>query len=140
MSSWDSYLDNLCEQSKDSSRKSHCDKAAIISLDGGASWISQGLPHGINLSPAEGMKIAIMMKTGDFSSAQANGIVLEGVKYQFLREDGKVAFAKKKDHGAITIQKSKSAVVIGHTAEGCQQGNTNKAVGVIADYLESVGM
>ncbi|MFM6308267.1 MAG: profilin family protein, partial [Dolichospermum sp.] len=50
------------------------------------------------------------------------------------------ALAKRKGHGAITIQKSKSAVVIGHTAEGCQQGNTNKAVGVIADYLESVGL
>lgn len=140
MSSWDCYLDNLCEQSKDSNGKSHCDKAAIISLDGGASWASPNLLRGINLSPAEGSKIAIMMKSGDFSSAQANGITLEGVRYQFLREDSKVAFAKKTGYGALTIQKSKSAVVIGHTAEGCQQGNTNKAVGVIADYLESVGM
>ena len=55
------------------------------------------------------------MKSGDFNSAKANGIVLEGVKYQFLREDGIVAFAKKAGYGAITIQKSKSAVVIGHT-------------------------
>jgi len=138
--SWDSYLDNLCVQSNDATGKAHCDKAAIISLDGGAAWTSPNHPRGIQLSLAEGQKIAQMMKSGDFSSAQANGIVLEGVKYQFLREDGKVAFAKKKNHGAITIQKSKSAVVIGHTAEGCQQGNTNKAVGVIADYLESVGM
>ena len=138
--SWDSYIDNLIDQSNDSTGKPHTDKAAIISLDGGASWTSPNHPHGIQLTPAEGQKIAFMMKSGDFSSAQANGIVLEGVKYQFLREDGKVAFAKKKDHGAITIQKSKSAVVIGHTPEGSQQGNTNKAVGVIADYLESVGM
>ncbi|CAD5937247.1 MULTISPECIES: profilin [Planktothrix] len=138
--SWDSYLDNLCAQSNDSTGKAHCGKAAIISLDGGASWTSPNHPYGIQLTPAEGQKIAQMMKSGDFSSAQANGIVLEGVKYQFLREDGKVAFAKKKGFGAITIQKSKSAVVIGHTLEGSQQGNTNKAVGVIADYLESVGM
>ena len=138
--SWDSYLDNLCQQSNDASGKPHCGKAAIISLDGGASWTTPNHPHGIQLTAAEGQKIAQMMKSGDFTSAQANGIVLEGIKYQFLREDGKVAFAKKKDHGAITIQKSKSAVVIGHTSEGSQQGNTNKAVGVIADYLESVGM
>jgi len=138
--SWDSYLDNLCEQSNDSTGKAHCNKAAIISLDGGASWTSPNHPNGLQLSRTEGEKIASMMKSGDFSSAQANGIVLEGVKYLFLREDGKVAFAKKKDQGAITIQKSKTAVVIGHTAEGCQQGNTNKAVGVIADYLESIGM
>ncbi|MEZ2321158.1 MAG: profilin [Microcoleus sp.] len=138
--SWDSYLDNLVAQSNDSTGKTHCGKAAIISLEGGASWTTPNHPHGIQLTPAEGQKIAQMMKSGDFSSAQANGIVLEGVKYQFLREDGKVAFAKKKGFGAITIQKSKSAVVIGHTSEGSQQGNTNKAVGVIADYLESVGM
>lgn len=137
---WDSYLDNMIQQSKDSTGKSHCDKAAIISLDGGASWTSPNHPSGIQITPAEGQKIAQMMKSGDFSSAQANGIVLEGVKYQFLREDGKVAFAKKKDFGALTFQKSKSAIVIGHTPEGSMQGNTNKAVGVIADYLESVGM
>ena len=47
---------------------------------------------------------------------------------------------KKKDHGAISIQSSKTAIVIGHTAEGCQQGNVNKGVGVIAEYLESLGM
>ena len=47
---------------------------------------------------------------------------------------------KKKDFGAITLQASKTAIVIGHTTEGCQQGNTNKAVAVIADYLEGLGM
>ncbi|MFM5892410.1 MAG: profilin [Dolichospermum sp.] len=136
---YDSYIDNLCGQSNDYTGKAHCDKAAIISLDG-ASWTSPNHPHGIQLTPEEGLKIARMMKSGDFSSGQANGILLEGVKYVFLLEAGNVALAKRKGHGAITIQKSKSAVVIGHTAEGCQQGNTNKAVGVIADYLESVGL
>jgi profilin len=38
----------------------------------------------------------------------------------------------------LTIQKSKTAVIIGHTNEGMRQGNTNKAVAVTADYLESV--
>lgn len=33
-----------------------------------------------------------------------------------------------------------AAIVIGHTAEGKQQGNTNKAVAVIAEYLESMNM
>ena len=81
------------------------------------------------------------MKSKDFTTFQASGIFAGGVKYQFLREeDGKVVFGKKKDHGAITMQASKTAIVIGHTAEGCQQGNTNKGVAVIADYLESLGM
>jgi profilin len=138
--SWDSYIDNLCLQSVNNAGVQHTDKAAIISLNGGNSWISANHSQGLNLSPQEGQNIAQMMKSGDFSSAQANGIMIEGVIYQFLREDGKVAFAKNKDHGAITIQKSISAVVIGHTPVGKQQGNTNKAVGVIADYLESIGM
>jgi profilin len=138
--SWDSYIDGLLAQSNDSTGKAHCDKAAIISLDDGTSWTSPNHPCAIQLSTTEGATVAKMMKSGDFTSAQANGIVLEGIKYQFLREDGKVAFAKKAYHGAITIQKTKTAVVIGHTPEGSQQGNTNKAVGVIAEYLESVGM
>lgn len=71
----------------------------------------------------------------------AGGVHAEGVKYNFLREEeGKVVFAKKKDFGAITLQASKTAVVIAHCAEGCQQGNVNKGVGVIAEYLESLGM
>ena len=51
-----------------------------------------------------------------------------------------MAVAKKKDHGALTLQASKTAVVIGHTAEGQQQGMTNKGVAVIAEYLESLNM
>ena len=71
----------------------------------------------------------------------SGGIYAEGMKYQFLRvEDDKVMFGKKKEHGAITIQASKTAIVIAHTIEGSQQGNTNKGVAVIAEYLESLGM
>ena len=71
----------------------------------------------------------------------SGGIWAEGIKYQFLRqEDDKIVFGKKKDHGALTIQSSKTAIVIGHTREGCQQGNSNKGVAVIAEYLESLGM
>lgn len=81
------------------------------------------------------------MKSKDFTSFQASGIWAEGVKYQFLREeDGKLVLGKKKEHGAITLQCSKTAIVIAHCAEGMQQGNVNKGVGVIAEYLESLGM
>ena len=38
------------------------------------------------------------------------------------------------------MQCSKTAIVIAHTTEGSQQGNSNKGVAVIADYLESLGM
>lgn len=70
-----------------------------------------------------------------------SGIRVETEKYQFLREeDGKIVFAKKKGLGALTMQTSKTAIVIGHCPEGSQQGNLNKGVGVIAEYLESLGM
>ena len=71
----------------------------------------------------------------------ASGVMAEATKYQFLREEeGKTVYAKKKEQGAITMQASKTAIVIGHCPEGGQQGNTNKAVGVIAEYLESLNM
>ena len=87
------------------------------------------------------MNIAKAFKSKDFTTFQASGIYVEGIKYQFLREeDGKIVFGKKKDHGAITMQASKTAIVLAHMPEGGQQGCTNKGVGVIADYLESLGM
>ena len=71
----------------------------------------------------------------------SSGVSAEGIRYQFLREDeGKIVLGKRKEQGAITLQASKTAIVIGHCPEGGQQGNTNKGVAVIADYLESLGM
>ena len=55
-------------------------------------------------------------------------------------EDDKVVFGKKKGYGAITLQSSKTAIVIGHTKEGGQQGDTNQAVDFIAGYFESLGL
>jgi len=70
-----------------------------------------------------------------------SGITAAGQRYRFLREeDGKVVYAKLKGSGAITLQASKTAIVIAHCPEGGQQGSTNKAVNVIAEYLESLGM
>lgn len=90
---------------------------------------------------SEGANIAKCFKSKDFTAFQAGGIFAEGVKYQFLREeDGKLVLAKKKDQGAISMQASKTAIVIAHTSEGSQHGNSNKGVAVIADYLESLGM
>ncbi|KAJ8322382.1 hypothetical protein KUTeg_000853 [Tegillarca granosa] len=137
--SWDSYIDNLIGHSKDSAGNAHIDKAAIIGLDG-SQWTSQGIEHGININPSEAASIAKCFKNKDFTEFQGNGVKLDGVKYQFLRGEENIALAKKKDHGSVTMQASKSAVVIGHCPEGCQQGNTNKAVSCIAEYLESVNL
>ena len=40
--SWDSYIDNLIAQTKDSSGAAHADKACIIGLEGGAAWTTAG--------------------------------------------------------------------------------------------------
>ena len=70
-----------------------------------------------------------------------SGVRVEMQKYQFLREeDKKVVYAKFKKVGGVTLQASKTAIVIAHCPEGSQQGNCNKGVAVIAEYLESLGM
>jgi len=139
--SWDSYLDNLVAQTKDASGTAHVDKACIIGIDGGAPWTTSGHANALKMQGQEGVNISKCFKAKDFTTFMSGGIHLEGVKYQFLREeDGKVVLGKKKDHGAVTLQASKTAIVIAHCPEGCQQGNCNKGVGVIAEYLESLNM
>ncbi|CAH1796536.1 unnamed protein product [Owenia fusiformis] len=134
--SWDSYIDNLLGHSGGDT-----DKACIIGMDGGAKWTTDGHPNALKLQGQEGVNIANPFKSKDFTSFMAGGIFAEGIKYQFLRvEDDKVVLAKRKDSGALTMQASKTAIVIGHTKEGGQQGNTNKAVATIAEYLESLNM
>lgn len=139
--SWDPYLDNLLAQSRDQTGSTHADKACIIGLDGGAKWTSDGHANALRLTPEEARNIADCFKSGDFTPFMTEGIHAEGTKYQFLKEDDKkLVLAKKKDLGGLTMQKSKTAIVIAHTAEGKQHGNVNKAVNVIAEYLESVNM
>jgi profilin len=92
------------------------------------------------LETTEAQTIANCFKTRDFGQMQANGIRVGGNKYQFLREDdGKVVYGRCKGNGGIAMQKSKTAIIIGHYAEGSQGGQLNKGVSQIADYLESAG-
>jgi len=134
--SWDSYLDNLA---------GHCvqslDFGAIIGLDG-SKWTTDFHALSLKITPAEVATIVAAFKAQDYTTFQASGIHIAGMKYQFLRGDSEPALVlgKKKDEGAITLQASKSAIVIGHCIEGKSQGNVNKGVGVIAEYLESLGM
>lgn len=139
--SWDSYIDNLVAQTKDGSGTVHADRACIIGLVGGAPWTTAGHASALKLEIKESTDIAKCFQAKDFTAFMAGGIFAENVKYQFLREeDKKLVLGKKKGEGSITAQASKTAVVIAHTPEGCQQGNTNKGVSVIAEYLESLGM
>ena len=143
--SWDSYIDNLIGHAP-----ADCDKVAIIGLEPASSWTTSAHANHLNFLANEitdmaAVGLALVGDVADSDSKaiqglQASGIFIEGLKYQFLRRDGKVLIGKKKGEGSITIQASNTAVVVAHTKEGQTQGNTNKAVCIIAEYLESVSM
>ena len=95
----------------------------------------------LQLQANEAINIARCFKSKDFTLFMSSGVSAEGTGYQFLRVlDDKLVLAKRKESGALCIQATMTAVVIGHCPEGGQQGNTNKAVGIIGDYLESLNM
>ena len=92
-------------------------------------------------SPGEAASIARYFKTKDFTAFMSNCVRIEDQTYLFLRvEDEKVVYAKCKKFGGVTLQASKTAIVIAHCPEGSQHGYCNKGVAVIAEYLESLGM
>lgn len=135
--SWDGYLDSILGAANVSGPNT--DKAAIIGQDGSV-WTSAAGGKGMSIGAAEAKSLADAIKSKNFSGMQAGGLILEGVKYQFLREeDGKIVQAKKKDHGAVSCAASKQAIVIAHTAEGQQAGLSTKAAVSIAEYLEGMG-
>jgi len=130
---WDAYVDNLIGHSS-----GNCDLAALIGLNGQA-WTTPGANR-LNISDEERTTIATALSTEKEDVFQTNGIRVGGVKYQFLRKDENAYYGKKKDQGCITLQKTKQAIVIAHTIEGKQVGNVNKAVNIICEYLEGLGM
>lgn len=86
------------------------------------------------------MIIAECFRKKDFTGFSTD-IRVENEGYIFLRDiDNKMVLARRSDAAGITMQASKSAVVIARTREGGQQGITNIAVAKIAYYLESVNM
>ena len=129
---WDSYIDNLLGHGQ-----GHTDKVAIIGLNG-AKWTTDAHPASLKISLAEARVIGKAVNDDDEDTFQTKGVLVEGLKYQFLRRDENVYHAKLKDHGCISMQKTKTAVVIAHTKEGGSLGNTSKAVNAIAEYLEGL--
>jgi len=134
--SWDGYIDSIL-----GGAKGNADKACIIGLNGGP-WTTAAHASNINLVGTEAQTIGAAMSSGDYTPFQASGVIIGGEKYRFLRGDAEegLVLGKLKDQGSITIQKSETAVVIAHTMEGKQQGDTNTGVKAIVDYLKGMNM
>merc|ERR1712186_211087 len=136
--SWDSYIDNVIAHGK-MGETPQIDKAAIIGQNG-ALWTSHAHANSLKLSAEEALVIGSAFAKNDMSHPQANGLLIEGKKYQFLRGDDEVINLKLKEHGSITCAASSTAVVVCHCIEGGQLGQVNVAADVIADYLKSLNM
>lgn len=132
---WDGYIKNVIDRCPHD-----CDSVCILGLNDESPWTSDASPNHLKLAAGEAQVIAKCCKSKDFSNMMSNGVRVGGMKYQFLRvQDDKVVLAKKKDHGAITLNVTKQAVIVSHTKEGGQQGQTNNATQFVADHLESNG-
>jgi len=130
MAGWDGYIDSII-----STGEGHCDKVCIIGKDG-SQWTTPNHANALKIAAEEVQ--GIVAGTRDISHFQTKGAVVDGVKYQFLRNDEDQYYFKKKEFGALTVYCSKQAIVLGHTREGSQQGKTNCAVGKTVEYLKSV--
>merc|ERR1711931_98092 len=78
----------------------------------------------------------------DPSSGYSKGFTLNNIQFALLRvEDDKIIHGKGKSPHTlpVTIQKTGQAVVIGLGEKDAVAGQVSKAVGKIADYIESVG-
>ena len=65
----------------------------------------------MKLTQEEANAVSQAFQKKDFSNFQAQGIILEGIKFQFLRvEDDKLVLGKKKDVGSVTLQASKQGM------------------------------
>jgi len=135
--SWDGYIDHII-----SGTNAACDRACIIGLNGGGTWTTDAHASALKISPEEAVTIAAALASEDCTTFQTKGIMLGGVKYQFLRTDPEegTVYGKMKEQGAITIQKSNTAIIMAHTAEGKPQGSTNKGVLNVVNYLKGLNM
>jgi len=78
----------------------------------------------------------------DPSEGYSKGFTLNNNKFALLRvEDDKIIHGKGKAPHTfpVTIQKTNQAIVIGLGEKDAVAGQVSKAVGKIADYIESVG-
>lgn len=134
MNGWDIYIDHLFGLSH-----IQADKVCIIGMDGG-SWTSGNHPKAFKMSPSERETLAQHFKTKAFDALLDSGMSAEGTHYPVLTVDHNTVFGEQNEAGCLCVQCTKTAIVVAHSAEPKKTSTLNKAVGVIASYLESRGM
>ena len=118
--------------------KGHCDQACIIGKDG-AIWTNDAEPNHLPITQEEAVVIAKAIREEDESTLHNDRLCVAGVKYQFIKRDEDKYYGKKKDGGDMTMQKTKHAILVAHTKEGAQLGETNWGVKEMAEYFEKSG-
>eukprot|EP01147_Barroeca_monosierra_P002083 gene2083-5142_t len=125
--SWQSYVDQqLLATGKVS-------KAAIHGLDGNP-WATSA---GFTVSPDEVRKLLPAFE--DETPLYQSGIILGGVKYMFLRCEGRSLIGRKGGDAGCIVVKTTQAILIGVYEGGLQGGDCNLVVEKLADYLVSSG-
>merc|ERR1712014_302974 len=71
----------------------------------------------------------------------ATGVVIAGVKYQFIscEPDGSQLIAKKGSEGVV-VQKCKTCLIVAYHSDKVQSGACNYAVAKLADFLKENGI
>ncbi len=139
MLDWDYQLDIIREDSKDSTGAINAHKISIVSLNDGEILTSIDQNHTFKISQEEANIISNVFKIKDFDTFIKDGINIENINYKFINSpNDEMVFGKKEDLGTLTIQKTKTKIIIGFTQDGYQQSGTNKALKNIARYFEKI--
>lgn len=125
--SWQSYVDDHLIATGKVSR------AAIHGLDGNP-WATSS---GFQVAPAEVKKL--LPAFDDPTPLYQSGIVLNGTKYMFLRNEGRSLLGRKGGDSGCIVVKTNQAVLIGVYEGGLQGGDCNMVVERLADHLANSG-
>jgi len=127
---WNQYVDTLKSYYPDNI------KACGIFGHNGSTWAQENLDH----AQTQYNEITdIFALYNDPSPGYANGFMLNGEKYTFLRTQDDQLLGKSKAEGKnpVCIHKTAQALVIAVGTETSQAGSINTAVGRLGEYLIS---
>jgi len=127
MTSWAQHAQNLVG--------ANLSEAGIFGLNG-SQW---GASSGFKISAPELTAIVNGFSASGGEALRASGIKINGAKYMCLQANDSMILGKIKD-GGVTIQKAKTALVIGLYGTGKDPGTANLTIGKFVDWLKNSNM